>query len=168
MTILVTRTEYTADELRRQAARTDDAAVVRRLLALALVLDGRKRADAARLVGMDRQTLRDWVHRYNTDGIAGLADRYGGGPKPRLSATQEAEVAGWIRTGPEVAQDKVVRWRCVDIQARIARLFDVTLHERSVGRLLHRLRFSHISTRPRHPKADLAAQASFAAGSPLL
>ena len=61
-----------------------------------------------------------------------------------------------------------MRWRCVDIQARIARLFDVTFHERSVGRLLHRLRFSHISTRPRHPKADLAAQASFATRSLLL
>lgn len=168
MTIAVTRTEHTADDLRRHAARTDDAAIVRRLLALALVLDGRKRADAARLAGMDRQTLRDWVHRYNADGMAGLEDRYGGGPKPRLSAAQEAEVAGWIRTGPDVAQDKVVRWRCVDIQARIARLFDVTFHERSVGRLLHRLRFSHVSTRPRHPKADLAAQASFATGSRLL
>ena len=168
MTISVTRGEHTADDLRRHAAATDDAAVVRRLLALALVLDGRNRAEAARLAGMDRQTLRDWVHRYNIDGMAGLADRHGGGPKPRLSAAQEGVVADWMRTGPDVAQDKVVRWRCVDIQARIARLFDVALHERSVGRLLHRLRFSHVSTRPRHPKADLAAQASFGPRSQLL
>ena len=165
MTVSVTRTDHTAEALRRHAAGSGDAAVVRRLLALALVLDGRKRADAARLAGMDRQTLRDWVHRYNTDGLAGLEDRHGGGPKPRLSAAQEGEVAGWIRTGPDVEQDKVVRWRCVDIQARIARLFGVSLHERSVGRLLHRLRFSHVSTRPRHPKAELAAQASFATSS---
>ena len=60
-----------------------------------------------------------------------------------------------------MAVDGVVRWRCVDIQARLARLFGVVLAERSVGKLLHRLRFSHISTRPRHPKADLVAQASF-------
>jgi len=165
MTVAVTRTEHTAADLRRLAGQSGDAAVARRLLALALVLDGRKREDAARLAGMDRQALRDWVHRYNAGGVAGLADRHGGGVARRLSAEQEAEVAGWIRTGPDLARDKVVRWRCADIQARIAELFGVALHERTVGKLLHRLRFSHVSTRPRHPKADVAAQASFGAGS---
>ncbi len=70
-----------------------------------------------------------------------------------------------MRTGPDLVKDKVVRWRCADIQARIADLFGISLHERTVGKLLHRLRFSHISTRPHHPKADLVAQASFRAGS---
>jgi len=168
MTVGTTRTEHTAADLRRLAAGSDDAAVTRRLLALALVLDGCKREEAARLAGMERQTLRDWVHRYNVDGLAGLADRHGGGVARRLSAEQEAEVAGWIRTGPDLETDKVVRWRCADIQARIAELFGVALHERSVGKLLHRLRFSHISVRPRHPKADVEAQASFRAGSALL
>jgi len=63
MTVAITRMEHTAAELRRLAGGSDDAAVARRLLALALILDGRKRADAARLAGMDRQALRDWVHR---------------------------------------------------------------------------------------------------------
>ena len=107
----------------------------------------------------------DWVHRYNADGIAGLGDRHSGGVQPRLSPEQEAEVADWVRTGPDVEVDGVVRWRCVDIQARIARRFGVALHERSVGKLLHRLRFARVSTRPRHPKADAAAQASFGPGS---
>ncbi len=168
MTVAITRTEHTAVDLRRLAGGSDDAAVARRLLALALILDGHKRADAARLAGMDRQALRDWVHCYNADGVPGLADRHGGGVARRLSAEQEAEVAGWIRTGPDLARDKVVRWRCADIQARIAELFGVALHERSVGKLLHRLRFSHISTRPQHPKADVAAQVSFRVGSLLL
>ena len=127
---------------------------------------------------MDRQTLCDraqaclcpWVHRYNADGIAGLVTRHGGGVARRLSAEQEARVAdwirtGWIRTGPDPETDQVVRWRCVDIQSRIAELFEVTLHERSVGKLLRRLRFSHISARPQHPKADPVAQASFGAAS---
>ncbi len=176
MTVAITRTEHTAAGLRRLAGQADDAAVARRLLALALILDGHKREDAARLAGMNRQALRDWVHRYNADGVTGLADRHGGGVEARLSAEQKAEVAGWIRTGPDPARDKVVRWRCADIQARIAGLFGVALHERSVGKsgkalalpMLHRLRFSHISTRPQHPKADLLAQASFRAGSRLL
>ena len=168
MTVAVTRMEHTAADLRRLAAGSDDAAVTRRLLALALVLDGRKREDAARLAGMDRQTLRDWVHRYNADGVAGLADRHGGGVARRLSAEQEAEVAGWVRRGPAVEKDGVVRWRCSDIQVRIAELFGVALHERSVGKLLRRLRFSHVSVRPQHPKADLVAQASFGPGSAIL
>jgi len=134
-------------------------------LALALVLDGCKRADAARLSGMDRQALRDWVHRYNAHGVAGLADRHGGGAARRLSAEQEKEIAEWVRAGPDLAKDKVVRWRRLDIQARIAELFGVTLHERSVGKLLDRLGFSHISARPQHPKADVAVQTSFRAGS---
>ena len=118
MTVAVTRTEHTAADLRRLAGQSGDAAVARRLLGLALVLDGCKRADAARLARMDRQALRDWVHRYNAGGVAGLADRHGGGVAPRLSAEQEAEVAGWMRTwmrtGPDMEADKVVRWRCAD------------------------------------------------------
>jgi transposase len=100
--------------------------------------------------------------------VAGLSNRHGGGAKPRLSAEQEAEVAGWLRTGPDLATDKVVRWRCADIQARVAELFGIGLHERSVGRLLRRLRFSHVSTRPLPPKADLVAQADSRAGSALV
>lgn len=165
MTISITREDHTAAGLRQLAAKSDDAAVTRRLLALALVLDGHKREDAARLAGMDRQTLRDWVHRYNAGGVAGLVTRHNGGVARRLSAEQEARVADWIRTGPDPETDQVVRWRCVDIQSRIAELFGVALHERSVGKLLRRLRFSHISARPQHPKADPVAQASFGTGS---
>jgi len=140
MTVAITRMEYTAAELRRYAAWTADASVARRLLALALVLDGHKREDAARAAGMDRQTLCDWVHRCNADGFAGLGDRHGGGAPSRLSPEQEAAVAGWIRTGPDVEVDGVVRWRCVDIKARIR-------HRR---RLLHRLERPHGPARP-HP-----------------
>ena len=168
MTVAITRMEHAAAELRRYAACSVNASIARRLLALALILDGHKREDAARAAGMDRQTLCDWVHRYNADGIAGLGDRHGGGALSRLSPEQEAEVADWIRRGPDVEADGVVRWRSVDIQARIARQFGVALHERSVAKLLHRLRFARVSTRPRHPKADMAAQASFGPGSPPL
>ena len=161
MTVAITRIAHTAADLCRHAAGSVEAYVARRLLALALVLDGHKREDAARLAGMDRQTLRNWVHRYNADGLAGLGDRHGGGALSQLSPEQEVEVAGWIRRGPDVAVDGVVRWRCVDIQARIAREWGVALHKRSVGKLRHRLRFARVSTRLRHPKADVAAQASF-------
>lgn len=110
---------------------------------------------------MDRQTLRDWVHRYNAEGIEGLSDRLRSGRKSRLSAEQEAEFAALVRTGPDLSKDGVVRWRRVDLCNVIADRYDVELHERSVGKLLRRLGFSHLSVRPRHPKADVQAQDTF-------
>lgn len=168
MAVAITRRDLSAGELRREAARTRDAKAARRMLAIALVLEGRSREDASENCGMDRQTLRDWVHRYNADGLTGLGDRHGGGAPSRLSPEQEADVVDWIRTGPDVEVDGVVRWRCVDIQTRITREWGVTLHKRSVAKLLHRLRFACVSTRPCHPKADAVAQASFGPSSPLL
>ena len=81
------------------------------MLALALVLDGSSRADAARACCMDRQTLRDWVHRYNADGLANLSDRHGGGTPCLLSAEQEHVITGWIVKGPELTRDGVTRSR---------------------------------------------------------
>ncbi len=129
------------------------------MLALALVMEGESRETAARQCGMDRQTLRDWVHRYNAMGVAGLFDRpHGGGASSKLTGMQEATLAEWVRAGPDLDTDGVVRWRVIDLRQKIAREFNVELHERSVGKLLRRLRFRRLSVRPRHPEADPATQ----------
>ena len=107
--IKITWMALDAAGLRRAAGRSRDTAAARRMLALAL--DGALRADAAQAAGMDRQTLRDWVHRYNQAGLAGLSDRHGGGMRPLLSPEQEAVVAEWVRQGPDLAEHGVVRWR---------------------------------------------------------
>src|SRR3569623_2955456 len=166
MTIAITRREPGAGDLRREARRGRDAAASRRMLALARVLEGSSRAEAARHAGMERQTLRDWVHRYNAEGLAGLRDRPRSGRKPRLTPGQEAELATAVEHGPDPDRDGVVRWRRVDLQARIEARFAVRLHERSVGKVLRRLGFTRVSVRPRHPKADEAAQAAFRKASP--
>ena len=166
MTIAITRRELGAGELRREAARCRDAAASRRMLALALVLEGAPREEAARHAGMDRQTLRDWVHRYNAEGLAGLGDRPRSGRKPRLTPGQEAELAAAVERGPDPDRDGVVRWRRVDLRALIEARFAVRLHERSVGKVLRRLGFARLSVRPRHPKADEAAQEAFKKASP--
>jgi DNA invertase Pin-like site-specific DNA recombinase len=66
--VAITRLEHGAADLRLRATRMSDADAVRRLLAIALLLEGSSREAAARATGMDRQTLRDWVHRYNAQG----------------------------------------------------------------------------------------------------
>ncbi len=148
------RTDFSAGELRRLAAATKNANQSRRLLSLAAVLDGMNRTEAARIGGMDRQTLRDWVHRFNERGPDGLKDNWPKGNPSRLSADQQAELARLVEMGPDRAVHGVVRWRRVDLQRLIAERFGVTYHERTVGKILHQLGFSHISARPRHPAQD--------------
>ena len=166
MAVAITRQDVSVGDLRREAGRTRDAKAARRMLAIACVMEGQSREEAAETCGMDRQTLRDWVHRFNADGLAGLADLpRQNGPKPRLSPEQEAVVAGWVEQGPDLARDGVVRWRCIDLQERIKREWDIGLHERTIGKLLRRLAFRRLSVRPQHPKSDPEAQALFRTGS---
>ena len=138
--IEITRQDLSISQLRAEAARTADAAKqARRILAIAMVLDGHSRLLAAQASAMDRQTLRDWVHRYNADGLAGLADRPRPGRQPRLAEAQRSEEAKWVEDGPDLKTNGVVRWRCADLRDRIAAKFNVHLHERSVGKLLKKL-----------------------------
>ena len=131
--IEITRQDLSISQLRAEAARTADAKQARRILAIAMVLDEHPRLLAAQAGGMDRQTLRDLVHRYNADGLAGLADRPRPGRQPRLAEAQLSEVAKWVEDGPDPKTDGVVRWRCADLGDRIAAKFNIHLHERSVG-----------------------------------
>ncbi len=136
------------------------------MLALALVLDGADRSTAARSCGMDRQTLRDWVHRYNAQGLAGLEDRRAPGPVSRLSLEQKMQLAALVEAGPDAAVDKVMRWRRVELRDKIQALFGVAMHERTVGKQLTGLGYRKLSVRPQHPKADPEAQEAFKKTSP--
>ena len=165
MTVAITRLELTAADLREAARRTEDANASRRMLALALLLEGWSREAAAEACAMDRQTLRDWVHRYNASGLEGLYNRpRRNGPPPRLSEEQLATVAEWVEEGPDPERDGVVRWRCIDLQKRIREAFAVELHERTVGKLLRKLSFRRLSVRPQHPQSEPDEQAVFKIG----
>lgn len=144
-------------DLRSRACREADPCVVRRLLAIALVLEGASREASATAGGMDRQTLRDWVHRYNARGPAGLSDGKHTGRPALLTTVQQAQVAAWVEAGPDPAVDGVVRWRRADLAAKMEAEFGVTLAERTVGELLRRLGFRRLSARPQHPRQDADA-----------
>ena len=148
------REDYSAEELRALARRSKDVNQSRRLLSLAAIRDGMDRGAAAKIGGMDRQTLRDWVHRFNVAGPDGLLDNWTEGPKPRLSIEQMAELAAIVEAGPDREKDGVVRWRRAALKRVIAERFGVEFHERYVGKLLKKLGFSHMSARPRHPAQD--------------
>ena len=161
MAVAIVRQDYDAEGLRREAARCGDVSAARRMLALARVLEGASREEAARVAGMDRQTLRDWVHRYNAEGLPGLLDRPSLGRSPRLSPEQLAEFEKIVEAGPNPAEDKVIRWRRVDLKAVIAKRFNVDLHERTVSKILKKLKFSKMTVRPQHPKSKPDVQEDF-------
>lgn len=155
------RTDYSAQELRRLAAGSKHANQSRRLLSLAAVLDGMSREEAARIGGMDRQTLRDWVHRFNAEGPEGLKDLRAKGQPSRLTPEQLTALSEIVETGPDRAKDSVVRWRRIDLKRVVEERFGVVYHERTVGKLLKQLGFSHISARPRHPGQKIETITAF-------
>jgi len=161
------RGDFEADDLRRLAGKAKDADQARRLLALAAVYDGMDREEAARIGGMDRQTLRDWVHRFNERGPDGLINAKSPGRRPKLSAEQKEELRQLVEAGPDPEKDGVVRWRCADLKRVLGKRFGVDLSAVSLGRVLKKLGFSHISARPRHPVQDAQAIATFKKTSPL-
>ncbi len=148
------RADFSSKDLRALARKSDDGKQTRRLMALAGILDGLSRAQAAEIGLMDRQTLRDWVHRFNAEGPNGLKDRKSPGPNPRLTTAQHDRLKKIISEGPDFAETGIVRWRCVDIVHVIKTEFEVEYHESTVGKLMHSLGFSHVSARPQHPKQD--------------
>lgn len=159
--VKVPREEHSAAALRVLASRCKDSEQVRRLLALALVLEGLSRDAAATQTGMDRQTLRDWVHRYNDFGIAGLKSRRSPGRTRSLTSGQTAELLALVVKGPDPETDKVVRWRCVDLRDEVERRFAVKVHENTIGIWLRDMKLTRLQPRPFHPKKDFAAQEAF-------
>ena len=166
MSAIPLRTDYGAADVRSLARKASDPNQVRRLLAIAAVYDGMNRAAAAAVGGMDRQSLRDWVYRFNADGPEGLHDRKPPGAVPKLTAAEKAELTTLVEAGPDPLVDSVVRWRRIDLKEVIRDRFGVDYHERSVSRLLRELGFSHMSARPRHPGQDPEMLETFKKTSP--
>ena len=162
MPAILLRSDFNAEKLRVLAASSRDGDQVRRLLALALIYDGKSRVEAGRLVGMDRQILCDWVHRFNAGGPGALVNRTAPGAARRLTAEQEAAFMALVEAGPAAADlSALARWRCVDLAAQIKTRWSVSYHPRTVGKLLDRLGLSHITARPQHYNQDVEAMAAF-------
>jgi transposase len=155
------RTDYTADKVRRLAKRVKDAAQARRLLAIAAVLDGASRTAAARIGGMDRQTLRDWVIRFNDQGPDGLINIPSPGLPPKLNTMHRAFLARIVEEGPIPAIHGVVRWRACDLIMRLYEEFRLSVSDDTIYRALKDLGFSHVSARPKAYKQDPEAMDAF-------
>jgi transposase len=110
---------------------------------------------------MDRQTLRDWVRRYNAEGVEGLRDRPRPGRPCALDEGRQAALKALILKGPKLERDGCVAWRARDLRELVERRFGVRYSESGVRRLLHALDLSWQEARPIHPEADPRAQERF-------
>ena len=154
---IAVRQDFPAAELRRLATRTKDVAQARRLLAIAAILDGAPRAEAARIGGMDRQTLRDWVIRFNEHGPEGLINMISPGSPPKLDEEHRAFLARVVEEGPIPAVHGVVRWRGCDLIVLLHEEFGIEVSDDTIYRALKQLGFAHLSARPRAYKQDAEA-----------
>jgi transposase len=155
--IAITRTDLSACELWAASARSSNSAAARRMLALALVLEGVDRERAAHTCGMQRQTL----HRYNAHGLDGPINRKAPGVPSGLTSDQRQQLAALVQAGPDPKKDGNVRRRRVDLQKQVKERFGVEMHERTVGKHLAALGYRKLSVRPQHPKSDPQDQEAF-------
>ena len=141
-TALAIRTDVDALELRRLARRERDGRVSARMLALASVLDGMSREEAARAAGMDRQTLGDWVIRFNAEGVDGLRHLPRPGRPPRLTEGEQAALKAIVLRGPDPDRDGVSAWRIRDLCRIAEERFGVVYREGGMRRLVKSLGLS--------------------------
>ena len=136
MSALTIRRDRTPVVLRKQARVESDRRVARRILAIASALDGMSREDAARSAGMDRQTLRDWVIRYNEHSLDGLVDRPRDGRPPKLDVEEKAELYRIVLAGPDPETSGLSAFTRDDLVAICKQRFGKSLHATSMGRIL--------------------------------
>ena len=155
------RGDYAGSDLRRLARRCGDADQVRRLLALAVILDGGSRSEAAKVGGVTLQIVRDWVLRFNAEGPDGLLSRKAPGKPPILNDKQRRALAEAVEAGPVPASHGVVRWRLVDLAQWIWDEFGLSITKQTLSREMRALGFRKLSARPRHHGQEKDAIADF-------
>ena len=130
------RPDLDATRLRAIARESKDAGQTRRLLALAAIYDGATRIEAARIGGVTRQIVRDWVIKLNERGPDGLIDGKAPGQPSRLNDTHRAALMAMIESGPIPAVHGVVRWRIIDLCQWLWEEFHVSVAKQTLSREL--------------------------------
>ena len=142
-------------------SRTTSSDVKLRIRALLLIARGKYVPTAAKLLSLEPRTVRNWAHRYLSEGLNGLKDRRTKGRPARLSAEQMERLKQRIEAGP-MESDKVCSLRGQDIRRIIYLEFGQNYSLSGVYYLLNRqMAMSYIKPRPRHHKADPRVQKAF-------
>ena len=160
------REDYDAQHLCVLAKASRDANQTRRLLALAAIYDGAPRREAAKIGGVEVQTVRDWVLAFNAEGPSGLLDGKAPGNQPLLNAAQREALKRVVKAGPNPAVDGVVRWRLIDLAQWVFTEFGLSISKQTLSRMLRGMGYRKLTARPRHHAQDPAALAAFKKTAP--
>ena len=144
------REDFGSVRMRALARTVKDAGQARRLLALAVIYDGGRRKEAAKIGSVGLQIIRDWVLRFNARGPDGLIGGKAPGNPSKLNDDQRQALVGIVERGPIPAIHGVVRWRLIDLMQWIWEEFAISLSEATMSRELNALGYRKISARPRH------------------
>ncbi|MEE8453884.1 MAG: winged helix-turn-helix domain-containing protein [Limibaculum sp.] len=144
------REDFGSGQLRALARTVKDAGQARRLLALAVIYDGGRRTEAAKIGSVGLQIIRDWVLRFNARGPDGLIDGKAPGNPSKLNDDQRQALAGIVERGPILAIHGVVRWRLIDLMQWVWEEFGISLSEPTMSREMKALGYRKITARPRH------------------
>jgi transposase len=155
------RSDFDAAALRGLARRSKDGPQARRLLALAAIYDGASRTEAARIGGVTRQIVRDWVVKLNAHGPEGLIDRKPPGQPSRLTDAHRSALMARIDDGPIPSVHGVVRWRLVDLIEWLWEEFRVPISKQTLSREVRALGYRKLSARPRHHAKSEAEVSAF-------
>jgi transposase len=160
------RSDFDAAAVRRIARKSKDGPQARRLLALAVIYDGARRTEAARIGGVTLQIVRDWVMKFNAHGPDGLIDRKPPGQPSRLTHAHRTALMARIDDGPIPSVHGVVRWRLIDLIAWLWEEFRIPISKQTLSREVRALGYRKLSARPRHHAKSEAAVSAFKKSSP--
>ena len=132
----------------------------RRLRIIALALEGLTAEEAAARTKSSRRRVQEWVARWNREGLAGLEDQPGRGPKLPLDAEQQARLKQRLDAGPR-AEDGVCTLRGENVRRILREEFGVARSLAAVYYLLHRLGYASLAPRPQHRRTDPERQDRF-------
>jgi transposase len=157
---LKVNTVLTPDDLAKIAKKEPNPRVRQRLLAVRLVVMGNTVPQAAKAIGLKQRQSRNWIHRFNDEGVNGLRDRPRSGQPVKLHRQEEQAFRERIEKGA-TQEDPTRNLRVKDIQRILREEFGADYCLGGTYFLLHRLGFSSLVPRPHHPKADQQAQTKF-------
>jgi transposase len=152
--------QITSKEIANLIRTEKDGRVRQRLMAMKFISQGQSIPQAAKRLDISERPLRKWLHRFNKHGPNGLCDSPRSGQPPKLDNKNIRQFKQRIRQGVTEA-DNVCSLRAKDIQQILQKQFDARYSLGGTYFLLHRLGFSCLCPRPRHPKADVEAQEAF-------
>jgi transposase len=150
---------HTEEQLQSLAKSQSDARLRVQLQAIVLAKQKRTAPDIAKILGHGRRTVQEWVQDYNAAGVEGLADKRGGNHR-YLTPEQEQQLCQRLNAGA-TEHDGVCSLRAADVRAIIQKEFGKIYKPSGSYDLLHRLGYSYLCPRPRHPKSDVVAQEAF-------